>query len=42
MQNTKQQIETVLSRLNSMLRAAEQELAQIKEKLDTLIRNTQL
>ena len=42
MQNTKQQIETVLSRLNSMLRAAEQEQAQIKEKLDTLIRNTQL
>lgn len=41
-QNTKQQIETVLSRLNSMLRAAEQEQAQIKEKLDALIRNTQL
>ena len=41
-QNTKQQIETVLSRLNSMLRAAQQEQTQIKEKLDTLIRNTQL
>lgn len=38
-QNTKQQIETVLFRLNSMQRSAEQEQAQIKEKLDALVRD---
>ena len=38
-QNTKQQIETVLFRLNSMQRSAEQEQAQIKEELDALVRD---
>ena len=41
-QNTKQQIETVLFRLNSMQRSAEQEQEQIKEKLDALVLDASL
>lgn len=40
--NTKYQIENVLSRLNSLLSAAEQEQAQVKAGLDTLVREAQL
>lgn len=40
-QSTKSQIEHVLSRLNSMLRTVEQEQAQIKDKVDTLVREAQ-
>lgn len=41
-QNTKSQIEGVLSRLNSMMQAVEQEQAQIKNKIDTLVRQAQV
>ena len=41
-QSTKNQIEQVLSRLNSMMRAAEQEQTQMKNKLDALVLNAQL
>ena len=40
-QSTKGQIESVLSRLDSMLNAVEQEQAQVRNKLDTLVLNTQ-
>ena len=41
-QNTKSQIASVLSRLDSMMRTLEQEQVQIKSKLDTLVRDAQL
>ena len=41
-QNTKNQIESVLSRLSSNMSAVEQEQAQVKKKLDTLVLNAQL
>jgi len=41
-QSTKNQIEKVLSRLNSMINAAEQEQVQIKNKLDALVLEAQL
>lgn len=41
-QNTINQIDGVLSRLNSMLRSVEQEQTQIKNKIDTLVRQAQL
>ena len=41
-QSTKNQIEQVLSRLNSMMRAAEQEQTQVQNKLDALVLNAQL
>lgn len=41
-QNTKNQIESVLARLDSMMRSVEQEQAQIKSKIDTLVRQAQL
>lgn len=41
-QNTKSQIEGVLSRLNSMMQAVDQEQAQIKNKIDTLVRQAQV
>lgn len=41
-QNTKSQIERVLSRLNSMMQAVDQEQAQIKNKIDTLVRQAQV
>ena len=41
-QSTKNQIAQVLSRLNSMIRAVEQEQTQVKNKLDTLVLNAQL
>lgn len=41
-QNTKSQIASVLSRLDSMMRTLEQERVQIKSKLDTLVRDAQL
>ena len=40
-QRTKGQIESVLSRLDSMLNAVEQEQAQVRNQLDTLVLNTQ-
>lgn len=41
-QNTKSQIASVLSRLDSMMRTLEQEQVQIKSKLDTQVRDAQL
>lgn len=41
-QNTKSQIASVLSRLDSMMRTLGQEQVQIKSKLDTLVRDAQL
>lgn len=41
-QNTKSQIASILSRLDSMMRTLEQEQVQIKSKLDTLVRDAQL
>lgn len=41
-QNTKSQIASVLSRLDSMMRTLEQEQVQIKSKQDTLVRDAQL
>lgn len=41
-QNTKNQIEGVLSRLNSMMQAVDQEQTQIKTKIDTLVRQAQV
>ena len=41
-QSTKNQIEQVLSSLNSMMRASEQEQTQVQNKLDALVLNAQL
>ena len=41
-QSTKNQIESVLSRLNSMMNAVEREQAQVKNKLDALVLSAQL
>lgn len=41
-QSTKSQIEGVLSRLDSMVKTAEQEQVQIKNKMDALVRDAQL
>lgn len=41
-QNTKNQIESVLSRLDAMMQTVEQEQSQIKNKIDTLVRQAQL
>jgi len=40
--STQRQIESVLGQLSGMMRAAEQEQAQLKETLDTLVRNAQV
>lgn len=41
-QDTKSQIESVLSRLNDMAQAVDQEQAQIKDRIDTLVRQAQV
>lgn len=41
-QNTKDQIESVLSQLNSMMQAVNQEQIQIKNKIETLVRQAQI
>lgn len=41
-QDTKSQIESVLSRLNDMAQTVDQEQAQIKDRIDTLVRQAQV
>lgn len=41
-QDTKSQIESVLSQLNDMAQAVDQEQAQIKDRIDTLVRQAQV
>ena len=42
MQNTKQKIESVLSRLKAMMRSVEQEQTQMKRKMDALVMQARL